>query len=49
MLKISFDNRIYGRKRRLFSITDSIDKDRALVVALRRSTGPIPTIYSLVP
>lgn len=50
MLKISFDNRIYGRKRRLFSITDSIDKDRAqLVVALRHSTGPIPTIYSLVP
>lgn len=50
MLKISFDNRICGRKRRLFSITNSIDKDRAqLAVALRHSTGPIPTIYSLVP
>lgn len=39
MLKISFDNRIYGRKCRLFSITDSIDKNRAqLVVASRHST-----------
>lgn len=36
MQKISFDNRIRGRERRLFSIIDSIDKDRAqLDVALR--------------